>query len=172
MNKIIIGVNSYITIEEADKIINDNYLDTDDEFITWNNLSENNKAVLILRATKLIDIESLKYRGKKVDIAQPMEFPRDVSNDDTLSGIYTNDILNCPDEIKTAIVESAINNYMKNKTEEASLIKKGIQSYKIKDASVSFFNNANSENVTVAGMLSMPKSMWETSFSKYSYICM
>lgn len=174
MAELIVGKNSFMTLEEADKIISDNFMDTDNEFIVWDGLSESNKAVLIIKATRPINSEALLYRGKKVDIAQAMEFPRDVSDDSQLSGIYDNDILECPDEIKQAIVLMCIDGYLTGQTEEAAMIKKGIQSYKIKDASVTFNtdNSHNNSNVTVGGVASMPRGIWDSCFRSYSHICM
>jgi hypothetical protein len=173
MAELIIGKNSFMDVAEADKIISDNYMDTDNEYQVWNSLSENNKSALIIKYTKYINNESLLYRGKKVDITQNMEFPRDVSNDDQLSGIYDNDILDCPDEIKLAIVSLAVDNYISSQSEEAAMIRKGIQTYKIKDASVTFnTDKGNNNNINIGGVGSMPRSIWDSCFKKYSHISM
>ena len=155
--------NSYMTLEEANDIINNYYLATDDGKVAWDSLaSDSDRSVLIYRTTKLFDTDSWLYIGKKADDNQKMQWPREQDN---------NSIMDCPDALKEGIVLLAIDKLLNSNTEEAALIKKGIQTYKIKDASVTFFEGGSKNNIDVNG-LSIPSDILDIlHLGDYSHIC-
>lgn len=168
--ELIVGKNSYITLEEAEQLMSEMYLDTDDQYVYWQGLSENNKKVLIARGTKIVDNEEIKYKGVKVDKNQDMQFPRDITDDMSLS--TDNNILDCPKEIKEAILELIINKTIDSGSEEEKLRRKGVQSYKIKDASISFFDSDKNVNGNSSNTFNISSDIWNRCFAKYSNICM
>lgn len=69
-----VGVDSYVTLEEAEKIINDNYLSSSDILIKWNTLDDSDKEVML--RTSCRDINNLKFDGRRLKTGQILEFPR------------------------------------------------------------------------------------------------
>lgn len=65
---------SYSTITEADQYIAEHYLSTDSQRLLWEELSDEDKQVLLNQAFDVI--EALPLTGHKTDVAQPYAFPR------------------------------------------------------------------------------------------------
>lgn len=118
-----VGYNSYMTMDEVNEYINSNYASATPERKAWEALSDDDKAVAIIKSTRLVDRDSMLYAGRKVDKFQKMQFPRDVPS---LSGVNT---LNCPDEIKEGIILIALRELVYSDTEEMNMINKGIKSF-------------------------------------------
>lgn len=76
-----VGEDSYVTLEEADSLINKNYTSTSRLMVKWNSLSVNDKECML--RTSCRDINNLKLRGKRARTNQTLEFPRSVQ---TMSG--------------------------------------------------------------------------------------
>lgn len=148
-----VGKNSYMTIEEADKIVEDQYFEDDAEYEYWNSLDNKGKTRLILKGTSEIDI--LPFLGSKV-VGFGMSWPR------SIFGVYTE----CPYDIKVAIVRHSISERLQNKREETSLIKNGVKSYSIKGASISFSDDAGVKS-KVAGVIDF--DIYKSYLSKWTY---
>ena len=118
-----VGCNSYMTMDEVNEYINSNYASATPERKAWEALSDDDKAVVIIKSTRLVDRDSMLYVGRKVDKFQKMQFPRDVPS---LLGVHT---LNCPDEIKEGIILIALRELVYSDTEEMNMINKGIKSF-------------------------------------------
>ena len=118
-----VGCNSYMTMDEVNEYINSNYASATPERKAWEALSDDDKAVTIIRSTRLVDRDSMLYIGRKVDKFQKMQFPRDVPS---LFGVHT---LNCPDGIKEGIILIALRELVYSDTEEMNMINKGIKSF-------------------------------------------
>lgn len=118
-----VGCNSYMTMDEVNEYINSNYASATPERKAWEALSDDDKAVTIIKSTRLVDRDSMLYVGRKVDKFQKMQFPRDVPS---LCGVHT---LNCPDEIKEGIILIALRELVYSDTEEMNMINKGIKSF-------------------------------------------
>lgn len=69
-----VGVDTYITVEEAGEIISLNFLAADVVRVNWENLTEDDKAVCLRQAFRAI--EGLPYVGRKTDLSQLTAFPR------------------------------------------------------------------------------------------------
>jgi len=69
------GVDTYITAAEADGIIGSMMLSTDSRRIAWAALTTGDKEVYLLQAAMWID--ALPLTGRKLEIDQIMQFPRD-----------------------------------------------------------------------------------------------
>lgn len=122
------GVNSYLDITEADNIIESELFDNSEEYSYWNNLSTRNKETLIRRSTKLVD-KSL-FRGRKVEADNPLSFPR------IIDGVE----VECPYDIKVAILLNGLRNAVNNGKDEIVLQQLGVKSYSIEGSSISFNN--------------------------------
>lgn len=58
-----LGVNTYMTVEEADSIIDDEFDSTEEEYVLWNSLDEKGKQRIILKGTRAIS--GLVWRGQR-----------------------------------------------------------------------------------------------------------
>lgn len=151
--------DTYMTLQEANEIVEKEYTSFDKEKTVWDSLSDNDKSVIIMRTTKNIDNDSFLYIGRKAEPSQKMEFPR----------IYHGRYLDVPDDIKRGIILLATSELDKKMSDEGKLIEKGVKSYKIKDASVEFFSDA--KDYVNVGNIRMPKTIWDSCFSEYSLVC-
>lgn len=111
-----VGCNSYMTMDEVNEYINSTYASATPERKAWEALSDDDKAVTIIKSTRLVDRDSMLYKGRKVDRFQKMQFPRD-------------EYPVCPKEIKEGIILIALRELVYSDTEEMNMINKGIKSF-------------------------------------------
>lgn len=137
-----VGVNSYMSLEEADVIIENELLDSDEEYTTWNCLSNDSKEKLIVKGTRLVD--TLPWRGIKynLSVVGSLQWPR----------IINNQLIDCPYDIKVGLLLQVIIDYINKGKKETQLMELGVTNYKIKDASITFdsskvnkLNNINTD---------------------------
>lgn len=123
-----VGTNSYMSLEEANTIVENELLDTDSEYITWNSLSENNKKKLIIKGTCIID--SIPFRGVKYNLSRVsnLQWPR----------LINNEFIECPPEVKVALLKQVLRDYTNKNKQETKLQEMGVKSYSINKASISF----------------------------------
>lgn len=69
-----VGNDSYVSLEDANNIIAAAFISTDSALQNWNNLSDNDKEVLLRQSCRSID--NLKYSGRRQNTNQVLEFPR------------------------------------------------------------------------------------------------
>lgn len=69
-----VGVNSYITVEQADQYIASRYRASNAARQRWEGLKEEDKEVLLLEACS--QIEQLPFQGKAAVIGQALAWPR------------------------------------------------------------------------------------------------
>ena len=69
-----IGTDTYISLDDAQEYLSENYISTDEKLIAWNALSSNDKEVLLRKALRVV--ESQPYTGFKKYTSQTLEFPR------------------------------------------------------------------------------------------------
>lgn len=72
-----VGINSYVSLEEANTYIQEHYPDFSPEYTSWFNsgISEDNKKALLISSTSNID-NLLRFRGRKCNVSQALQFPR------------------------------------------------------------------------------------------------
>ena len=124
---ITVGTDSYITVVEADTILDD-FFDADN----WENATEANKEKALKQATRNIDAQNL--RGAKVE-EQTLAFPRSVYFD------YDGDEYGVtPNAVKTAqaLEALAILDERANPDQSTALQKKGVVSQSIEGTSVTY----------------------------------
>lgn len=129
--ELVVGVNSYMDIEEADSIVLSEYLPDEEEYKLWSSLDNDGKSKLIVRATRVI--ENLPFIGVKLT-PFGMSWPRRVWGED----------IECPDDIKIALLMNVLQEKKYAGTKEQQLQDLGVSSYKVKDASISFKSSADS----------------------------
>lgn len=110
----------YVTLAEADAYIATHYISTDDLRTSWEALSDEDKAALLLRSFETIEL--LPFSGRKAGASQERAFPRYPSQE-------------VPNAIKYAQIENALACADTSTTEEAAhygrLWQFGVQSYSI-----------------------------------------
>ena len=123
-----VGVNSYMSLEEADAIIENELLDSDEEYTLWNSLSDKNKEKLIARGTRTVDV--IPFRGVKYNINKvgELQWPR----------LINNELIECPPEVKVALIRQVLRDYKNSSKQETKLQEMGVKSYSINKASISF----------------------------------
>lgn len=122
MNRLV----GYVTIDDADEFITSHFLSSSIERSGWENLTDDDKAVLLQNAFD--SIENNIFNGWKTSDLQENQFPR---NGDT----------EVPDDIKSAQIYEAIENGFGDTTSFDS-IEKGIKSETIGKISTSYFKSA------------------------------
>lgn len=71
---LIVGTDSYVTVTEADGYIDRNYRSNNPDRKRWQEISDEDKEVLLRQACK--EIDALPFKGRKATIKQPLAFPR------------------------------------------------------------------------------------------------
>lgn len=69
-----VGVDSYVSLEEAEELAAATNLSTDPAYVKWLTLSDGDKEVLL--RTSCRDIDCLKFDGRKKSFTQKLQFPR------------------------------------------------------------------------------------------------
>lgn len=128
-----VGINSYMDIEEADTLLNDELFSDDEELITWKSLSSEDKTKLIIKGTR--EVEQLPFLGYKINTnsRETLQWPR-------LLGC---EVVECPRDIKLGILRQALRAKINRGSQYNKLMEMGVSNYKIKDASVSFSDTNN-----------------------------
>lgn len=75
-SKINIGINSYVTLDEATEYVSTYYMSTSAEYKAWNNdgLSNSDRETALISSAQAIN--NLKYNGRKKIAGQKLAFPR------------------------------------------------------------------------------------------------
>ncbi len=88
-----VGVNSYVSIAEADEIVRLRFKRLDEFRVYWEALDEDGKESYLVKSAEQID--TLIFTGRKTDPCQPMQFPRNFER-------------TIPQNVKTAAVYNAL----------------------------------------------------------------
>lgn len=117
--ELVVGVNSYFSLDEAEDLVKRLFLSTDKIRTMWDSLTTEDKSILINKATLELDKDNMGYLGKKVSSDQVMQFPR----------LRNNRLWECPYELKLAIIELAFADVETLICKEAELLGKGVKSF-------------------------------------------
>lgn len=157
---LIVGVNSYMTLEEANNLVASMFLSSSKERTLWSSLSDDDKAVLIIDKTSEIDIDQMLYIGKRTG---SMQWPR--------IKCCNNEIINCPDSIKRGLLLQLFNDYFVASSEESNLINLGVKSFADGGgARIEFFNKNESISDTYKNSVGISKKIWRSYFSPWSLL--
>lgn len=159
---LVVGTNSYITVQEADQLIADNFMSTDPIRVFWNNIGNDaDKESIILNSTKKFDRDSMCYKWFKQDVNQPLQFPR--------VDIYKN-VIDCPEDIKLGLLLQGIKTNMMNKYAEYQQLKaQGVKTFADgSGARIEFFDTFQTKDIDTS-MLSngMYKLVYDQYFIDY-----
>jgi hypothetical protein len=138
---ITVGTNSYIDIAGADE-----YFSARLHADAWANASADDKEKALKQATKIIDRQL--FKGRPVDLSQPLAFPRCYLAPGAPASQYRFDILpgwwcetDVPQAVKDACCEEALA-LIAADSERAKLIQDGVISFSIGDLSETYRPNA------------------------------
>jgi hypothetical protein len=126
-------IDSYVTVSEADSYFS-NTLNTD----IWDNTDTTTKEKALKMATRQID--RLPYAGRKLDLYQNLQFPRNTTELPFTDGI--------PDALTYATCEQALY-LLKGGSKRQELQKQGVKSYSLGDLSETFSDNLSEEQKTI-----------------------
>ena len=147
-----IGINSYMSLDEANEIIEEELLSDDSDLIAWRALSDTDKEKLVIRGTRLVD--KLPFLGIKYNDEITLQWPRVMNNKE----------IECPREIKIGLLKQVLRDYGNKDKQETKLQELGVKSYSIKNASISFSDvNCNKLSNGVY------KNIYLEYFSKWTY---
>ena len=153
--EIVVGQNSYMTVEEADELI---------QYLPFNNscrkifesLNDDEKTSVIISSAFMYDTDSMEYIGVKKDKEQSLQFPR----------IYKDNEIDCPFYVKLGLLILGLSDISSNDSEEESLRKAGIKSFADgSGAKMEFIENFKTTHVNSIGI---DKDIWKKYFSEYS----
>lgn len=156
--QLIKGVNTYMTVEEADQLVSDCFMSDSEELKVWQGLSENDKSIMIFKGTKIA--EGLPFLGRQYPGYQQMRWPR-----------YINLLYyDCPEDIKIGIIMQVLKEKIKHSTNEYQLRELGVKTYSIKNASISFADSSSIGNGAGATLSNgIYKDIYDEYFSKWVY---
>ena len=112
MEELIVGENTYVTIEEATAYIEDHYSERDILRVHWTVCPEEYKTMYLLRA--LEEIEALPFVGRKTIFTNRLQFPRTLQNAplyimrSPIYLMYNYDTFKIPPQVKCAQIENVI----------------------------------------------------------------
>ena len=147
-----IGINSYMSLDEANEIIEEELLSNDSDLISWKALSDTDKEKLVIIGTRLVD--KLPFLGIKYNDKIVLQWPRVMNNNE----------IECPRDIKIGLLKQVLRDYGNKDKQETKLQELGVKSYSIKNASISF-SDVNSNKLSNG----VYKDIYLEYFSKWTY---
>ena len=113
----------YATVEQANAYITSYYSSTDNIRVLWEDLSDEDKQILLNRAEQVIDL--LPYSGRAIE--KDKAFPREPNKELSLQ------------RVQVATIELAVQTHGNTEFQERlALQKQGVKSYRIGDLSETF----------------------------------
>ena len=147
-----IGINSYMSLDEANEIMEEELLSNDSDLIAWKALSDTDKEKLVIIGTRLVD--KLPFLGIKYSDEIVLQWPRVMNNKE----------IECPRDIKIGLLKQVLRDYCNKDKQETKLQELGVKSYSIKNASISF-SDVNSNKLSNG----VYKDIYLEYFSKWTY---
>lgn len=155
---LVVGENTYFTLEEADKIMS-GMLSTSTERKIWEGLSDDDKESLIINSHELYDSDAFNYKGTKVDKDQPLQFPRIIGGKE----------VEAPYKIKKGILLNglvALDIEVSSSTESA-LKKMGIHSFSDGSGASITFESDSSSKSEASKLTGIYDNIWDAYFRDY-----
>lgn len=121
---LVIGENSYVTLEEAQSIVEDELYSDSPEFLIWESLDEKGKELVCKKGTRAIN--SLEFIGVRPVWKSKLKFPRIINGEEKI-----------PEEIKIAAVINGIMDKLMSSNEQYKLGRSGVKSMTVGPNSVS-----------------------------------
>ena len=150
-----VGEDTYFSVEEANMIVENEFMSQSEEAIYWNSLTnDKDKEVIIKNTTALLD--KLLYLGYKVDVTNKLNWPR----------IIENRHVEFPYELKIALLAQGIRSYSNRSKDESKLQAMGVKKYSTAEASIEFVTG-NDNKLTVYG--GIYKDIYDTYIKAWTY---
>lgn len=131
-----VGIDSYVTIYDADAYVASRYISSDAARLRWDALPDDDKEILLIQACA--EIEALQLRGKKMSRDQLLAFPRRPFQD--------LDVTWAPDEVRHAQIELALwlsdSSAQADAAQRQNLQAQGVTGFSIGDLSESYKTGA------------------------------
>lgn len=143
---LVVGTNSYVTLSEANDIIDANYVPTELIATQWNALSDFEKEVYLIRSARQID--RMMLSGYKTQTTQVMGFPR-------------NGTLEVPSEVKEAQVVNSIALSDPQVQVGGNPVLRDVKSYSIDDFSETFAAGAKTAYNTSLASNDATNILWQ-----------
>lgn len=141
---LVLGKDTYITIEQANQYISNYYLSSDPLRIQWEAIEDADKEVLLRKA--FVQINSLPYTGRPKNNKQPLPFPRACN----FTAQDMQNVQNAQAEQAIAISDSVT---AQETVDRIKLRRAGVVQYTIGDLSEKFQTGLPSEsNATFFGL--------------------
>lgn len=131
-----VGTDSYVTVEEADKIITDYYTENDPLYLMWKSSDAKTKEVYLRRAC--MQLETLPYKGIKYNANQTLAFPRKDGDLSKIKIAQCMQALTLTDNVQAEEVETRI-----------ALRRAGVTKYSIGNLSETFGGACDASAVSI-----------------------
>lgn len=158
-----VGINSYITLDEAEEIIK-TLISTSQHVSIWNSLSDEDKEAVIINTIEKYDNNAMNYIGFKQDRDQNLQFPRIVGSDE---------ILECPYKVKKGYLLQGLNDLITSDATSSSI------GMALKSSGIKQFEDGSGASITFASAYEMiynklgsgiDKDIFDMYFSDYTTI--
>lgn len=135
----VVGLNSYITVEEADEIVANEYISSDEKRKWWSDLTVEDKGVLLVKATSILNDDTMfGWVGVRVDPNQALAFPRNLKITGVVEWNY---------RMSCGLIELIFTLNKTKISDNAAMIADGISSFSDGGGlSIKFSENAMSHN--------------------------
>lgn len=154
--ELIVGENTYMSLDEANEIINSRYRSNSNIKKIWTELNDEDKTITILSVTERFDNRYMFYKGDKLSKDQKLQFPR----------VINNMTFECPFSIKHGLLLQAIREIEDEQSEEIQLKNKGVKSFADgTGAKIDFETTTKNKN-----QLDMYSDIWNKYFSEWSLL--
>lgn len=148
-----VGVNSYVTMEEAEEYVTSFYPLSDPYRDAWCKLSETERAARLILAAQTLD--QLRYRGRKAAANQTMSFPRLIYSEYLRQWMVQEGV---PWEVKVAQMEETLQ-LSAGIPDHVSKQRQGVKAYTIGKLSETFGGSGGTiDYQTAAGSLTSQRA--------------
>ena len=162
MAELIVGENSFICLDEANEIVNNNYTSFDSEYKFWTELNDSDKQVLLMQGTNLLNSDRFIWIGQRVKIDQPLVFPRK---------LRSGRIVEFGLDMKIGLVELVIKRQIAKSSDLDILKLSGVTSFSDGGGmSVKFDSTSESKNCGNFIGSEIPLGVFNTYFKRYTML--
>lgn len=156
---LITNENSYVTLDEANDIVNKSFLSNSSERQYWDGLTDDDKEILILN--QMDKIENIKWLGFKRDSKQKLNWPRVIHQIN----------YECPWSIKKGIVLQMIQDSLEESTSEYKLKEMGVKSFADGGGGrIEFANSSDNISSISKNKLGISEIIWTKYFKEWSIL--
>jgi hypothetical protein len=157
---LVVGENSYCTVEEATQLIHDRFMSNNSIRKFWDDLDNSDKETLLVGSTLKYDNDVMLYKGIKQSESQSLQFPR-INN----YGV----VEQCPDNIKLGIIIQGCRDSISEGSTEQEMINSGVKSFADgTGARIEFATTASGNGTAAKTYNGINRDLWIHYFAQYS----